>query len=123
MDYLRTIDLLEKNIVTERSAVRTQTILAGGVVCAGLIAAGLVHFASGPTLAENYKWMLTIAGTLISSAAGFPLKDIYNKRNKIIALTYLRDEFETLQGGGVTIEQTQAEELIKRFWNIFEKNF
>jgi hypothetical protein len=122
MDFRKKINLLERNIVTEESAIRAQKVLALAVVIASLLAAVLVHILAGPTISENYKWMLSLAGTGISGTAGFPLKDLYGKRNKIYALTYLRDEYETLQNSPMTADPLQVEELEKRFWSFFEKN-
>lgn len=123
MDLRKKIDLLERAISIEERAIRAQQILSVVVACIGVFAAVLVHLLAGPTVSENSKWILSLCGTFISGGAGFPLKDIFGKRNKIAALTYLREEYEVLQDSSASTDRLQIEELEKRFWTFFDKNF
>jgi hypothetical protein len=123
MNLLKKINLLERTIATEESAIRAQKILSAVVVCVGLLAAVLIHILAGPAVSENSKWILSLCGTLISGGAGFPLRDIFAKRNKIAVLTYLREEYEILQNNSVSVDPLQVEELEKRFWGFLDKNF
>jgi len=123
MDLRKKINLLERSIVTEQSAIRSQKLLALSVVLTSLLAAVLVHILAGPSISENSKWILSLAGTLISGTAGFPMKDLYSKRNKIAALSYLRDEYETLQLSLTPAESRQLDDLERKFSTFFEKNF
>lgn len=122
MDLRRRISLLERAIGTEQRAIRSQKILALAVAATGLIAAALVQIFSGPALSDQYKWILSLSATFISTGAGFPLKDIYAKRNKITVLTFLLEEYEAWQGNPGAAEAKHAEELEKRFWQFFDKS-
>jgi hypothetical protein len=121
MNSISHIDFLNRAITGQRVALRFQVGIASGVVCLGLGVIVLAHLLSGKVLPENLKWLLTLGGTLFSTLSSFPLKDIFSRRDRVAALTFLRQEFERVQGSGMSADSQQVQQLEQRFWQFVDK--
>lgn len=122
MDLRNRINILERRIVTEESDLRLRWSLVLGAVVVGLSAAALVYFLTGNTLSDYSKWVLGIAGLLITGTGTVSLNGLPGKRHKIIWIGFLRDEYETLYHSRVSPDPLRLEELNKLFGILFEKD-
>lgn len=121
MNLVNHIDFLNRAIASQRAARRFQIFLVSGMFCLGVAAIVLGHLLIPENLRENLKWLPTVGGIFPPALAGFPLKDIFARKDKIAALTFLRQEFESLQGSTTSPEDQQVQRLQQRFDQLIDK--
>lgn len=122
VNVVSNIEFLNQTIASQRAALGFHVALAGGVVGLGVMAIVMIHLFAGSVISETYKVMLQLGAGFASTLSTFPLKEIFNKRDKITALIFLRREFERLQWSATLADAEQVERLEQRFWQFIDKN-
>jgi hypothetical protein len=113
IEYIR---FLEKAASGQRTAQRFHIGLAVGVVLLGLLAIVAAQiFAS-----DTGKWLITLGGTFVSTLATFPIREISNRRVKILAVEFLLDGFHRLQERRDAASGNEASLLTERFWRLVD---
>ena len=72
------------------------TVLTGAVGVA-IVVCGVAF--SGSLIPETLKWSFTIGGACVSSLIGFPLKDVFSRKRKVVLLSLVRGDYEDLLDG------------------------
>lgn len=120
MSVISNIGFLNKAIQIQREAIRFRVVLTALVIIIGLsfVVYGLF---SGSEISEKLRLVLPIAGALITSVSGFPLKEIYSRKNTILSLTYMKSEYERIQAGNDDTASPKLENLNQRFNKFVDK--
>ena len=90
------VGFLEQAARNQRSAQRFHLVLAVCVLVSGLVVIAAAQLLSGIVIPENQKGLISIGGTFISTLATFPVKQFTDRRDKILALEFLRNAFGRL---------------------------
>ena len=116
------VAILNKAIEEGRRVIRTQLGLAAACVIAGLAAAIAVFVLSGATLDEQFKWILSVASSMLSMglSAAFPLKEIFVRRQSVNTLSWLKGYYESGRDTGGT--SADGERVDKLFWDFVGKS-
>ena len=118
-DFDRKITLLQRAQLISRGEIRTSVIIAAAVFVAGLIGALLVNrFA--PADLGTAKLALTVCTGFGSFLSGIPMKDVYSKRLRIEALSFLISEYQDCETAPAA-DQARLTEIEKRFWGLIDK--
>src|SRR5215472_9864419 len=92
----RYVAFLEEAADTYRSAQRVRVILAVSSILLGISLILIAQLFSAAFAIEQFKWLLTLDGTFISSLCSFPVKDVFAQRAKLAGIQFLRGEFQGL---------------------------
>ena len=115
----RKIKLLERATLISRGEIRTSFVIAFVVFVAGIVGALFVHKLA-PAELGTAKFALTVCTGFGSFLSGFPIKDVFSKRLRIEALSYLISEYEDFQSAP-SADQQRMSEIEKRFWGLIDK--
>lgn len=121
MDASNQIDFLNKAVVSQKVAVRFHLFLACGVILLGVVIIVIVQVLSGTVIPDNLKWLLTIGGTFFSTLSSFPVKEIFNRKDKAAAIQFLLREFERINKER-NPNTEEIEKLKARFWQFIDKS-
>jgi hypothetical protein len=122
-DLQRKIKLLERATLISRGEIRTSFAIAMAVFIAGVIGAVVVHIFTPADLGAA-KFALTICTGFGSFLSGIPIKDVFSKRLRIEALSYLISEYESFRAYPTAPDepdQQRLSEIEKRFWGLIDK--
>jgi len=122
MNLVSSIAFLNEAVARQRAAVRFHMALASGVVVLGVGAFVVTLFATGSVIPDNLKWLPQLGGAFVATLSGFPVKEIFARKDKIAALMLLRQEFERLQAGPTPTEAQEIERVQQRFWQFVDKS-
>ena len=114
------INFLGQAIASQRAALRFHLVLASGVIILGLATILIAQKQASSLVPENFKWLLQLGGGFVSTLSTFPLKEIFSRRDRIAALSFLEQEFTRLTAAPVPDNQ-QMERLEQRFWQFIDK--
>jgi len=118
-DFDRKITLLQRAQVISQGEIRTSVIIAAAVFVAGLFGALLVNkFA--PADLGTAKLALTVCTGFGSFLSGIPIKDVFSKRLRIEALSFLISEYQDCETAPAS-DQQRLGEIEKRFWGLIDK--
>ncbi len=95
MELTNHIAFLDQAAKNQRSAQRYHLVFAVAIVALGLAVATVAQFSGQP----NLKWLVTIGGTFASTLATFPLSELFRRRDRIMALAFLKRECNRLSAG------------------------
>ena len=119
-DFDRKISLLQRAQLISRGEIRTSWMIAVAVFVAGLIGALLVNrFA--PAELGTAKFALTVCTGFGSFLSGIPIKDVYIKRLRIEALSFLISEYQDAETSPSVADEQRFSEIDKRFWGLIDK--
>ena len=118
MELSGKIQLLEQAVVSEKGLIRFSLLLAILVLFFSVGGAVVVN----KLTPDSVKLPLTISTALVSFASGFPLKDLYSRKNKIVFLNFLKTQYQQIQNNPSLSDELQMTELEKRFWTLCDKN-
>jgi hypothetical protein len=79
-----------------RSTIRWYLMLAGTVFAIACIAIVLVNWPSGPLVRWADKTQGNLVSVFFAALAGLPLKDVQDRKNKILLLSLLVEEFSSV---------------------------
>ena len=110
------IEFLDQAIANQQSAMRFCLGLSvGAIVVAPVVAFIPDHLGSVdvPAVAK------LLGGLLTASASGFPLREIYARRDTVTALRFLRSQFQQAHGGAGN--GGEVEKLRQRLWQLVDR--
>jgi hypothetical protein len=87
---------LVRAINVQKSAMRFQTTLAIIIVCIGIVILLFSEPIARMLNVDAMKRLIQIAGAFSSSLATFPYKEIAGRKEKIVALQHLNDQYREL---------------------------
>lgn len=117
-DYVGFLEQASRN---QRSAQRFHIVLAIFVLIAGLIVIVAAQLLSGIVIPENQKGLISIGGTFISTLATFPVKLFTDRRDKILALDFLRNAFGRLRSDA-DLQTDEGTRLIDRVSKLMDSS-
>ena len=106
------VKFLADTITSESAAILFQKRLAWGVLAIGVGIIALSIPLGSLLHPEATKALMPIGGVFFSSLSGFPFKDILARRVRVVALTYLKNEYRELEKQP---DETRQQELNKEF--------
>jgi hypothetical protein len=109
------IQFLDRTIDTQRNAIHFQKKLAIITVTTGLIVLCFSPFIARFLDADGAKALIGVGGGFCSSLATWPLKEIVNYRRRVVALQFLKDEY---QG---TPDDSELKRLDDQLWSLTGK--
>jgi hypothetical protein len=115
--------ILARAVAEGRSVIRTHIALAAGCVVFGIGVAAVIMLTSGEKLAEQSRWVLSVASSMLSMGLGaaFPLKEIFARRQSVNTLTWLQSYYETRADEAQTPASADAARVEKLFWDFVGK--
>jgi hypothetical protein len=119
-DFERKITLLQRAALISRGEIRTSVIIAAAVFVAGLVGALLVNRFAPADLGTS-KLALTVCTGFGSFLSGIPIKDVFSKRLRIEALSFLISEYQYVETSPATADPQRLSEIEKRFWGLIDK--
>lgn len=121
MDASNQIKFLQNAVISQRTALRFHLFLAFGVIFLGLAIIVVVQILSGTGNLDEYKWLLMMGGTFFATLSSFPIKELFNKKDKVVAIQFLIAEFERLHKDKSSNNE-EVEKLETRFWQFVDKS-
>jgi hypothetical protein len=113
------VDFLERAARNQRAAQRFHAVLAACVVIAGVSVIAAAQLLGGAIIPENQKGLVSIGGTFISTLAALPIKQFADRRDKILALEFLRDAFGRLRSDSDLVSEEGAR-LVERITRLID---
>jgi hypothetical protein len=114
------LEFIRRAVASQRFTLRFQLCLAIGVIVFGVVLVLAIYRLGGAQAFETYKWFVTLGGGFIASVAGFPLKDLNTKKDKIDALLFLKQGYERLPAEGAP--DSDRSWLDERFRTLVDKS-
>jgi hypothetical protein len=92
------VGLLERLVANEQQAIRFNGVLAAVILAVGILTPVLSQY----FVAKDPKWLTAAGGAVVSGLSAFPLKIIFNKKDRISACIALRGLVESIPPAGPT---------------------
>jgi hypothetical protein len=121
VDLAAHVRFLDQAIATQQATRRFQACWAVGLVVLGVAIVVAAQLLSGQVIPETFKWLLTFGGGFVSTIPGLPLV-FSTRKERIAALTFLRDEIRRVQSAATPVDPKQAERLQELFWQFIGKS-
>jgi hypothetical protein len=110
------IEFLDQAIATQQSAMRVYVGLSVGAIMVAPVVAFIPDHLGSVDVPAVAK---LLGGLLTASASGFPLREIYTRRDTIAALRFLRSQFEQCRAGAG--DGAEVVKLQQRLWQLVDK--
>ncbi len=113
----RRIESVDRMITTLQTEIRYRVVMTilTGVVGVAIVVCGVAL--SGSLIPEALKWSFTIGGACVSSLIGFPLKDVFSRKRKVVLLSLVRGDYEDLIDAETT-EKDRIGVVDERFFKL-----
>ena len=111
------VRFLDDAVASQRTALRFQFCLACAAVGLGVAVILVAHLVAP----ESLRWPATLGGSFLPTLSGFPVKEVFTKRDRIAGLTFLRNTFldrDDFEGG--VAEQEQRKRVQDQFWELLK---
>ena len=110
------IEFLDQAIAIQQSAVRIYLGLSVGAIMVAPVVAFIPDHLGSVDVPGVAKLM---GGLLTASASGFPIREIYTRRDTMTALRFLRSQFQ--QSQAATGNSAEFEKLRQRLWQLVDR--
>ena len=111
---------IESAIRNQRHLQRLHLGLASGVIVLGAVLILVSQWFGAGLVPDNLKQVVTLGGGFFSTLSSFPIKQSFDRRLKIAALTLLLAGLRRVQSGAPASpeETARLQERFDRIWDL-----
>jgi hypothetical protein len=110
---------IENLIGGQKNAIKLYFVFALIILGVGLL---MLFFANNLSIPDSTKTIVNIGGGFVSTLSGFPIKEIINRREKIVTYGILKRHVILIAEKGDEIEKKEKEEILELIMQIIKKN-
>jgi hypothetical protein len=114
----RRVEGVDRLIDTLRTEIRYRILLTAFTGAAGVAIVALGVLLSGSLIPEALKWSFTVGGACVSSLIGFPLRDVFARKRKVLLLSLLRGDYQDLDAAEPAAVDDRISAIDDRFFGL-----
>ena len=105
---------LLRAVASQKSAIRFQLVLAVSVIVLGAFLLITSRFIVRETNSKGFEWMTTIGAGFFSLLSGFPIKEIFQRRDRLDALRVVAEQLESSDASDVAIAEQYVVKMLEK---------